>query len=40
MEKLICENKEYEYFDYPLEEKFEKKVVEFSEKIFGGNQSI
>src|SRR6056297_733683 len=35
MEKLICENKEYEYYDYPLEEKFEKKVVEFSEKIFG-----
>ena len=35
MEKLICENKEYEYFDYPSEEKFEKKVVECSNKIFG-----
>ncbi len=37
MERLISDNKTYKYYEYALENEFEKVIVDHAKQIFGNN---
>jgi hypothetical protein len=37
MERLICDNKTYKYYQYALGNEFEKVIVDHAKQIFGNN---